>query len=142
LNLALAGSPITVLATPEFNEIYSRGWYAHARLLSYALLIYFIGTSTKKKIFTNLTALAIFICIAISQVKSWMMIPIIAGILYRILSSRAIVSYKKVFGFVIVFFGIFNIAYLRRRFSQNIRRVHVSTEALLYISIFRRYGIK
>ena len=62
LSKALSGSMLSVLATQEFGDVYGSGWYAHARLCSYAFLMYFVGTSTRKDTFANITAFSIFLC--------------------------------------------------------------------------------
>ena len=110
--VALSKTNITMLGTDEFFDIYARGWYAHARVFSYPLLIYYIGTTTRKNVLVHITIAALFLCIAILQVKSWLIIPLLAGLLYRVASGRLRVTPVKILIFVSINYFIFNLAYL------------------------------
>jgi hypothetical protein len=101
---------LRAINTEEFaSKFAGGGLFGYCLIVSRFLLVYLIATTNKKRIITNLCILAIVVFGLLYQVKGWLLIPLIAGLMIRFLTgSRQKISkaaLKK--GGVVAFIGIF-----------------------------------
>jgi oligosaccharide repeat unit polymerase len=85
-----------------FAEIYGIGWVGHVMDFSKLLLIFYIGTAKKEKMLQIITSIIIIFMILPYQSKGSIMLPLISGLIYRVLSGKTTIHFGK----IIVYFGI------------------------------------
>lgn len=112
--ISLLGSlgGIQGLATDAFTTLYGRGLYAHIMVVSYPLLIFLIGTVNRRQYLVILTIFLGLGLVFVYQVKSWMVVPILAGLLYRWSSGRLKLTLKFSIFFLLLTIGLFFGSYL------------------------------
>ena len=82
---------ISSIGTDEFVYNYSgKGFTGHVMVLGIFTLIYLIGMVKKYDYFTIITIILLIILLILQQVKTWLYVPIIAGIILRIYNQRKI----------------------------------------------------
>lgn len=121
------------ISTDEFAEQYGRGIFAHLMVLSYPMLILLIGTVGRKQwliIFTILVGLSL---IFVYQVKSWMIVPILAGLIYRWTTGRIRVSARLLFSVLILMIILFFGSYLLG-FGANDPAALVNPDVYLFLA--------
>ncbi len=103
----IARSGLAFVATDEFARAYGTGITAHMMVLCYPLIVLLIGTLERRKVWQILVLLALFVLIFAYQVKAWVVVPVISGLLYRWLSGRLRLSVRGLLLFgsaMLVFF--------------------------------------
>jgi hypothetical protein len=99
------------LGTDAFRNIFGRGLYGHANVFSLLLLIYLLGSHRLREPLTIATVGAIIAAALIYGVKGWLILPVLAGIFYRVNAGRLRVTPRLVLAIgaagVAMFFGIY-----------------------------------
>jgi hypothetical protein len=99
------------LGTEAFREVFGRGLYGHANVFSLLLLIYLLGSRRLREPLTIVTAAAIIAAALLYGVKGWLILPVLAGIFYRVNVGRLRVSPLLLLGIgaagVAMFFGVY-----------------------------------
>ena len=95
------------IGTEEFASTYGCGFGAHLMVLCMMLFIFFIGTSRKSKKLALFTIAIIAVLILLRQVKYGVILPLMAGVIYRALSGRFKFSITKITLFLILIYGYF-----------------------------------
>ena len=114
---------LSALANDEFSRRYGSGFFAHLLTFGYPLLILLIGTVRRHQLLILLTIGITLALIFVYQVKSWIIVPLTAGMIYRWLSGRMEITPKLIpraallmvvlfFGSYLVTFGVRNPALL------------------------------
>ena len=71
------------LGSEEFTTYYGSGISGHFIVLNILLFIYFIGIAKRGNHFILITIITFLITFVLYQVKTWVFIPFLSGILYR-----------------------------------------------------------
>ena len=94
-----------------FRGSYVSGWVGHIMDFSKLLLIFLLGTSRKGKLLQNTTIFAIILLIVPYQSKGSLMLPLMSGLIYRILSGRTTIRVTNVVKISVIIFLLFLMAY-------------------------------
>lgn len=114
---------LSALASDAFARQYGSGLFAHLLVFGYPLLILLIGTVRRRQYLVLLTIFVTLALVFVYQVKSWIIVPVVAGMIYRWLSGRlqitprffalmALLMTALFFGSYLVTFGARNPALL------------------------------
>lgn len=112
------------IATDEFAKSYGYGWVGHFMTFSMGLAIFLIGTANRKNVFG---LFAIFLLIGLYMmypVKGWIIIPILAGLIYRASSGRFKFSITKITLFLLLICVVFTATYLIEFGIRNIEAIY------------------
>lgn len=112
---------IRALATDDFTYAFAgSGIAGHLMGLTILLLIFFIGVVKKKDYFILLTISVLLLMEVLYQVKTWLYIPIIGGILFRVFSKRKVkIKVPTVIVFVIIVMLLFGLTYLFAMYNKK-----------------------
>jgi len=104
---------INLIGTDEFIYEYSGyGIKGHILVLGIFTSIYIIGMVKKPDIITFITLLLLIICLLIQQVKTWIYVPIISGLILKFYNNRKIkFNLISIIKFVILIIVIFFLSY-------------------------------
>lgn len=100
------------LGTEGFEDAYGGGFGAHLLTICTVLFIFLVGTSQKGRKAVILTIAVMAALILIRQVKYSVILPLWAGLVYRIATGRTRLTVKSVGAFLFTVYAIFNSAYL------------------------------
>ena len=100
------------ISTEEFQRDFSEGLQGWTRAFSIFLVSYLIGTTQRTKLIINITIMISLLLLVINQVKGIIIIPILAGIIYRAITGTFRIRGKSIFFTVAAFFLIFMMVYL------------------------------
>lgn len=108
---AMANSGVSAIGTSEFGKIFSSGIAGHSIVVGSSVLILLIGTADKQQPKSILLILLLIAVSLLYSVRSWVLIPIIAGVIYRVLTRRLKITAIMVVtiilvGFIVFFFEI------------------------------------
>lgn len=98
---------IVNLGEEKFTAFYGGGLSGHALVFNIIPFIFFIGTVKRTDKFILITMLIIFITFFLCQVKTWVMIPMISGLLLRYYLGNITFSLKNIIYIIITFIIIF-----------------------------------
>ncbi len=82
---------LSAMGTDEFTYAYSgSGWAGHVLVLAILALIYLIGIVRKTDFLTLVTIMLLIVLLLLQQVKTWLYVPLVGGILLRFYNLRKI----------------------------------------------------
>lgn len=124
--LALAGVSIVVLAYgfltalrsvgglvgDDFSASYGSGLSGHFMIFGIALLIFLIGTASTDRKLAALTAVVLSIMVLGNQIKYLIVVPVVGGLIYRVMTGRLEPSFRKAAIAFLFMYALFNAAYL------------------------------
>lgn len=98
---------------PEYREMVTSGIAGHALMLGIPPFICLSGVMHRKNLMICGGAVALLlILMALRPTKSWVLLPLAAGLLCRIRTGRLRLSLKGVALTVLAMYGLFNLSYL------------------------------
>lgn len=100
------------IGTTEFSRIFSSGIAGHSVVVGSAVLLLLLGTVQKDQPKTIILILLLLIVSLLYSVRSWALIPIIGGAIYRILTGRLKITAGMVISIVVVGFTVFSSKYI------------------------------
>ena len=100
------------IATDEFAKSYGYGIIGHVKNFSMSLFVFLIGTACRKNIVGLIVIIIFFVLYLMYPVKSWLIIPVLAGAIYRFSTGRPKLSVLKVIVITFFVFSIFVMSYL------------------------------
>ena len=100
------------IGTEDFSLAYGSGWVGHFRTFSIGLTIFLIGTVETKKLFPMITIIILMFFYLMYPVKSWVFMPLIGGVIYRLLSRRSKLSIYKPIYYLLIAFILFDMVYM------------------------------
>lgn len=108
------GSAFTI-GTDEFTEVFDgKGFWSHISRLNTVLLSVAIFFVDRKHRYLWFIILVQFILLFIHNVKGWIFIPVVTGMLMRLASGKTILSFRLVLitilGVIVVFFAVYLLA--------------------------------
>lgn len=125
------------LITDSFAELYGSGPAAHLMVLSYPLLILLFGIVEPHQWMSLFSIAFILGLILFYQAKSWLIIPVGAGITYRWMSGRLRFDWRLVggtlTGLVMIFFATYLLGFA-------IRDPATLTNSSTYLSLARHFA--
>ncbi len=95
----------------DYLRLYGGGLVGHLMTLCYLLLVVLINSLHKKNKFVWITTAVLFFLLLMYPVKSWLFMPVIAGLIYRIVSGRLKASLKIASILLVIVPGMFLAAY-------------------------------
>jgi hypothetical protein len=110
--------------TDEFSKSYGYGWVGHFITFSKVITIFLIGTTSNRNIFKMLTILILLSLYIMYPVKSWVILPIIAGFIYRLSTGRFRPSLTKAALLLFLIFVFFNLVYLTKFVVKDIGSIY------------------
>jgi oligosaccharide repeat unit polymerase len=116
-------SGLTTLSSSEFRESYQSGWTAHARVLSYCLIMFLVGTKNYARAEGAILFGALFVFVALGTGKSWMIIPLFSGLTYQVVTQRMRLAARTALLTGALFFALFCAAYLIRFASDDLEAI-------------------
>jgi hypothetical protein len=138
LQVALAGAGgWRWLGSAEFRSIFGSGVYGHANVFSLMLLIYLLGSRRLWEPLTLLTAAALVSASLIYGVKSWLILPVLAGVYYRISTGRLRVSPLLLLAVALGGIGMFFAIYLLRFAADGTRSL---LDLQTYVDLLRHFA--
>jgi hypothetical protein len=98
----------------DYAATYSRGINGHVLVLNCALLVLLFGSTVRgcKVIISAITVILLLTAIVLQPTKSWLMLPLCAGILYRLSTARLRVSFVRGCFALLAFYLMFISPYL------------------------------
>lgn len=114
---AVANMGVSAVGTSDFSKTFSSGIAGHSIVVGSAVLILLIGTVDKHQPKTILLVLLLVAVSLLYSVRSWVLIPIIGGAIYRILTGRLKITAIMVAVITLVGFLIFSSKYILSWFS-------------------------
>ncbi|MBK8047810.1 MAG: hypothetical protein IPK16_12170 [Anaerolineales bacterium] len=102
-----------------YSAAMGRGLVGHARVLSYLLVTLLVGTLGRRQWFGWLTALLLLILFLLYPVKSWLYIPLIAGLILRVTTGRMHLSITRLILVGVVAIPLFFLSYLFTFAARN-----------------------
>jgi len=112
LFVSLRSLGLQEVGTDEFAKSYGYGFVGHIKAFSFGLTVYLIGTAHRNNIFGLFTILILIVLYMMYPVKSWVIIPVLAGFIYRVSSGRLKLSIFKITLPLLLCYVFFNVAYL------------------------------
>ena len=112
------------IATDEFAKSYGYGWVGHFKCFSMGLTVFLIGTANRKNVFSLFTIFVLIVLYMMYPVKCWVIIPILAGLIYRASSGRFKFSITKNTLFLLFIYVVFTAAYLIEFGVRNIETIY------------------
>lgn len=109
---AMANSGVSAIGTSEFGKIFSSGIAGHSIVVGSSVLILLIGTADKQQPKSILLILLLIAVSLLYSVRSWVLIPIIAGVIYRVLTRRLKITAIMVVTIILVGFIVFSSKYI------------------------------
>lgn len=111
-NALKAHGGLSGLSSEEFTQDFaSSGLTAHSLNVLKFLVVYFIITYKKNQKKVALVIVVIFTFLFLYQVKTWIFIPIVTAIIYKLLARQLKIDFKKAFYYPIAAFSIFFLVY-------------------------------
>jgi len=105
----------TGFGSEAFELEYGYGFAGHLLTLLIVLLMFLIGISRSARSLTGITIAAGFVFVVFYQVKTWIFIPLLAGMLYRIATGRWKLSVRRLAAlaalFPVFFFGVYLVGF-------------------------------
>lgn len=127
----------TKIGTEEFITAYGGGFSGHILNIAILMVIYIIGTIKKTERLKWLLLLSLYLLIALQQVKTWMFIPLIGGVLFRVFTGKMkSINIKFLVVIAVVSFFFFYIAYY---FSTNLSNSYTESNYLLFVFNYFMY---
>lgn len=134
-----ASGGIMFIASDTFQDNYGYGWIAHVRSISVPLLVYQIGTLRRNQ-FVNIIIVVLFMLLILAyQVKGWMLLPVMSGLIYRILIRRMVVTVANITTFIIFSVVVFCSAYFIGYLVKNSSAVFVENNYVTLLKSFAFY---
>ena len=96
----------------EFAMTYSRGMAGHFLVFDLVLVVILLGTATRAKSLTTVLFCIAFALTLIQPVKGWVMLPLCAGLFYRLSTGRLKASVVRAAAAVLIFYVLFLVPYL------------------------------
>ena len=84
----------TAILSEDFQEAYGAGFFGYARAIGMFLVIVLIGQVRRKDFLSYLTIIVILALLFTTLVKGTIMLPLVGGLLYRLYSGKATLSWK------------------------------------------------
>jgi oligosaccharide repeat unit polymerase len=112
------------LGSDDFAKSYGYGFAGHVKNFSIGLFIFLVGTARRDNVFGLFTMSILIGMYFLYPVKSWLIIPVLAGLIYRVLSSRYKLSIFKILLPLFLGFIIFIISYLIEFGAKNIETIY------------------
>jgi hypothetical protein len=105
---------VSSIGTDEFARDYGgSGLAGHILGLSIPLMIYFIGVAKRKDYITMLTICGLLAAALLYQVKTWLYVPLIAGVLLRFYNEKKLtIKLPYIIFSIIAVFILFELTYL------------------------------
>jgi hypothetical protein len=125
------------LGTPAFRSILGGGLFGHASVFSLLLLVYLLGSRRLREPLTLLTIAGIATIALLYGVKSWLILPVLGGIYYRINSGRLRVSLGLLLVVACLGMGMFFAVYLVRFAADGTRSL---LDIVTYQELLRHFG--
>lgn len=107
------------ISSYEFQRLYGGGLPGHLRVFSYLPFIVLMGHFKKENYFETVTLLVMIVLYFAYPVQSWLILPIIAGIIYRALSGKIKINLRTLVLIAIVMFVIFILFYTWEFYTRN-----------------------
>lgn len=117
--LLLSMGGFSALGTDAFTAVYNRGITGHLFVISQLLLVFWIGSLRRLRVSELVTVGALLAVNLLYQGKGALMIPVIAGILYRLLANRLRLGWRSVLLIAAAGYLMFNAIYLLTFSSGN-----------------------
>lgn len=122
----------------EYRDATLNGWLGHLLVVTYPLFIYLIGAVRKKNAaFCGVSAGLLLIVMVLRPTKSWVLLPIVAGLLYRARMGRFRLTLGKTVAIVALIYCLFNISYLIAFGAADPQTLR---DTDIYAELFRHFG--
>lgn len=106
---------ITRISTDDFTRAFGTGLAAHARVLGMPIMIYLIGTGMYRSPLGLFVLGCLLLGALVYQVKGWILIPLLAGLIYRVEAERTQINLRVAVRLlalgVLVFFSAYLIGF-------------------------------
>lgn len=99
------------MGTERFIQAFGSGLSGHAMTLSLPLLILLIGTGRRKALIL-ITIATVMTMLLARQVKSWIVLPLVGGLIYLASTNRFRFSLSNTMRLLLLGYALFNAAYL------------------------------
>ena len=103
---------LTGLGTENFEYAYGGGLGAHLLVYSSLIFILLLGTVRRGSRIAVVTLVALAVVILARQVKYSLILPLAAGVLYRVVTGRTKLSVGRIAALAVTVYVVFNLAYL------------------------------
>jgi hypothetical protein len=107
ISVALSLENPILISTDEFSQEIAGGVYEWIRTFNMIFLIYLIGNITKDKKKFIFPIILIVLNLIIFQIKGMLLMPIIAGVFYRIINKNKAINLKTLMAFSLLGFFVF-----------------------------------
>lgn len=134
---AFAATGLGGLGSDVFRAIVGTGLFGHTSVLSSVIVIYLIGATNLRRPRNWITIGAILIMAVIYGVKGWLIIPIVSGMFYRIMTDRLRVTLRLAFFTVVLGIVLFFAVYLLRTAASD---VTLLLDPTTYTDLARHFG--
>lgn len=96
----------------EYQKISNGGFAGHVLTLAIPVIIYLIGTTSKRRALNGIVGGAILLSMFLRPSKGWIILTIISVVFYRVITRRMKVRVRLILGVVVALFSVFSVAYL------------------------------
>lgn len=101
-SVALAHPNPIYISTDEYSDEISSGIYEWIRTFNIIFLIYLIAHISRKKFFFLIPILIIILNLLIFQIKGMLLMPLMAGLMYRLIYNNSYLKFVNIFYIVIM----------------------------------------
>lgn len=129
------------LGTEAFADIYGGGLGAHLLVLCTMLFILLVGVARRENRLALVTIGVLFLLMLLRQAKYSVILPLWAGLMYRVASGRMRLTVRGIAMFVLVAYAIFNAAYLIGFWALDPTSVTESETYSWLLQHFAAYGL-
>lgn len=103
---------IAGLGTDAFTTLYGSGFTGHIFTVTQLLLVYWIGTYRRLRALDIVTILAVAGVNILYQGKGALLLPVLGGIIYRLLTGRLRLTWRSVILVAVMGYVLFNAIYM------------------------------
>lgn len=124
------------LGSDDFAKSYGYGFAGHVKNFSIGLFVFLVGTVRRDNVFGLFTIFILIVMYFLYPVKCWVIIPVLAGLIYRVLSGRYKPSICNILLPLFLGFNLFIIAYVIEFGAKNIEAIY---NIEVYKELFRHF---
>jgi hypothetical protein len=121
-----------------YREAIMYGWVGHALVFSYPIFIYLVAVVRRRNVaLCGVSAGLLLILMVLRPTKSWVLLPLVAGLLCRTRMGRFRISLWKIVAVIVLMYCLFNVTYL---IAFGATDPQTLKDPEIYTELFRRVG--
>jgi hypothetical protein len=122
----------------EYREATLQGWAGHVLVFSYPIFIYLVAAVRRKNAaLCGVSAGLLLILMVLRPTKSWVLLPLVAGLIYRARMGRFRLSLWKIVAVILLAYCLFTVSYLIAFGAADPRNL---TDSEVYGNLLRHVG--